>query len=263
MKEVQKIMGKVVNEALQAIVFTEIVHTQHLATTRRHLERRGTAIAVGNHISANDPVSHSKALAETTTSDHMTFVGSRRHFDPSRGKFNAVKGVLRDWLQEAYGIDIALVTQTKDRPTYPDWRYHDLPTYRRLEAAVIKPGQLVYLLLEGERSKTGGLLPAEKGFDHLLSKGGDNLLVLPITEAYTDLSFIKGRSRLTIGEPLFRPQIMTEVAAINQRIAEQRTSIALVSPADVAMLHIGQPLPPQNHGHYTQLMEISRGLISA
>ncbi|EKD85916.1 MAG: hypothetical protein ACD_37C00576G0003 [uncultured bacterium] len=266
MGETQRLMGKITNEALQAALFTEIIHTQHIATVRDHVAQGGKALVVGNHIGAMDPVAHAKVLGEITTPDHIIAVGSRRHFDPKQGRYNAVKGLLREWWQEAYGIDIALVVQKKDRADYPDWREYNARTQARLEKAINRPGQLVYMLPEGTRSTEGGLLRAGVGISGLLREGGDDVLVLPITEAYTDLRLLRGRARLTIGEPFFRPQIMTEKAAINQRITElgqQETRTPFADVADVVMLHIAQPLNPENYGEYAQLMEISNGLIAA
>lgn len=266
MKEAQRLMGKITNEALQAALFTEIIHTQHIATARDHVAQGGRALVVGNHIWAMDPVAHAKVLGEITTPDHIIAVGSRRHFDPNQGRFNAVKGVLREWWQEAYGIDIALVVQKKDRASYPDWGQYNAATQARLEKAIKTPGQLAYILPEGERSTKGGLLQAGIGIGGLLREGGDDVLVLPITESYTNLKLLKGRARLTIGEPFFRPQIMTEKAAINERVRALRQEgvpIPFADVADVVMLHIAQPLNPENYGEYAQLMEISNGLIAA
>jgi len=265
MKEAQRFMGKFVKDTLQAALFTEIVHTQHIATAKRHIDQGGILLTIGNHISAYDPIAHAKVLSEITTPDHITAVASRRHFDPTQGKYNAVKHVLRDWWQNGYGIDIALVTQKKDRAAYPDWGQFNTDTQERLKKAIKKPGQIVYILPEGERSNEEGLLQAEAGVSGLLREGGDNVLILPITENYTDLKLLKGRARLTIGVPFFRQQLMTEKIAINQRIAslrEQGKTVPFADISDVLMLHIAQPLPPVNHGHYARLMEVTKGLIA-
>lgn len=266
MKEAQRFIGKVANESLQAALFTEIIHTQHIITAKKHLDQGGSVLAIGNHISANDPIAHAKIFAQITTPDHITAVASRRHFDPNQGRFNAVKHTLRQWWEEGYGIDIALVVQKKDRVLYPDWGQYNASTQKRLEIAIKKPGQLVYILPEGERSNENGLLQAEVGVGGLIKVGGDSVLVLPISEDYTDLKLLKGRAKLTIGEPFDYQQLMSEKTVLNQRITELRqqgATLPFTDAADVMMLHIAQPLPPENYGYYTTLMEASAGIIAA
>lgn len=238
---------------------------ENLRKAREHLANGGSLIVEANHFAKLDPILYGRILKEYITSlDHVSGIGSRRHFDPKQGFLNAAQSILgADW-EKIHGITIFQAVQERDHELYPDFAEFNSKMARKAAKKLRhEPGSVLFITPEGTRSKTDELLRAEEGLDILLRIGGENVLVLPLAAEHKTI--LPGRRTTVTAGELFGYQDLVDD---KEKYLEYYRAIdgekdPTITLSDCAMVRIGENLPLENQGFYADLVAVRRQIFQS
>ena len=246
MIEAQRSLGRVIGEAALFPFFTDILQIQNFSRTREHLQRGGRAVVYSNHFHRFDSEPVAKAISQYVAplDERTHIVVSMQYVDEDRKENEAIVKAM-GFLQSAFRFKFLPMVQDKpeEKARYPKWRRINKDSFDKAVAVLQGvPGGIVYITPEGTRSTTGALLEAKTGFEKLLERGGDDVMVQPMALVHAQIKPFTMRTRIIVPEPFTYDEILTE----------QETSPEL-TVTDLSMLKIARELPPQNRGFYAQM----------
>ena len=247
MIEAQRALKKMVGEATLSSFFTEVIHTQNFTRTREHLQRGGKAVVYTNHFHRFDSEPIAKTIIQYVAplDEHVYVMISMQYLDPNREE-NAATVKAMNLMQSVFGFNFLPMVQDKpeEKAKYPKYRRINKDSFDRAVMVLQEePGGIVCVTPEGTRSTTGGLLEAKTGFEKLLERGGDDVIVQPMALVHAQIKPLTMRTRIIVPEPFTYEEILNE----------QKANPGL-SIIDLSMLKIARELPPQNQGHYRNLI---------
>lgn len=241
------LLGRTLGEAALLPFFTEVIHTQNLIRTKKHLEQGGKAVLYTNHIDRFDSEPIAKTLIERVAplDEHAYVMVSMQYRDPDREE-NATIVKVMNLLQSAFGFNFLPMVQDKpeEKARYPKWRKINMDSFNKAVTVLQEePGSIVYVTPEGTRSTTRALLEAKTGFAKLLERGGNDVIAQPMALVHAKIRPLIMRTRIIIPEPFTYEEILSE----------QEANPGL-SITDLSMLKIARELPLQNQGPYAEML---------
>lgn len=246
MIEAKRLAGRTLGEAARLTFFTEVIHTQNLEITRKHLQNGGSAIIVSNHFDEKDSVVVGKTLIDNALplNDKVYIFVAQKFLDASRNESKGAGRLLRT-LAEGYGFTLLPIVQDKpeEHQLNPGFQIANGRSVITAVKALREPGNVVCITPEGTRSKTGKLLKAQEGLE-LLFRSKADVLIQPLAIIPTHIAPLKGRTRILVPEPVTFAELERE-----------RLAYPDVSLTDLAMLRIARELPVKFQGAYRSLVE--------
>lgn len=235
------IIGKITGELGLASFPTEVIHTQNFRRAKEHL-KRGSVIFLFNHIDTFDLLPLGKTIEEYLTSlDHVFAMFAMKYLDPNRSIGSKIKSnIIHSW-EQSFGITALPIVQTKESETevYQDAKEINRSSLNKAIEILQQPGNVLCIAPEGTRSTTGGLLPAQRGFELLLRKSQEHTLAQPVAVVHTKIRPIVTRTRIIVPESFTYAEIKAE--------QEAHPDLTIT---DLTMRRIARELPPQNRGYY-------------
>lgn len=190
-----------------------------------------------NHFSLLDPGLILRALDEEGLLDKVHIFASQRHLD------NKFQGFVMRAASRCAGFEMLPTVQEKDKKKrkYKD-RYKNINkvALRKAAEALKKPGNIVLIAPEGERSKTGALKEAVDGTAILLQLAKDMALAYPIAMKHVKVIPFLTKTHVNFGKSAFGYEEFAKETGSKDR-----------SDITTAMMkQLSDMLPPENQGYY-------------
>lgn len=239
MNERGSFRGKVSGELFLGLERVEVQGLDNLETVRTHLQT-GSVVGYFDHFARLDSVVYGKVVKDhITTLDNVASWVAIKYVDEDR---NPVIARLLKWWQEEYGFKLFPIVQPerydKKRNQYESPDKTNMNSFRQALDFLREPGHMLVVAPEGTRSHTKQLLKAEPGFEMLLKKSPDSL-VLPIAGVHSWALPVASKTVVKVGEPF-----------TYQEILHEQVGNSTISITDLAMKRLANLLPQANRGYY-------------
>lgn len=241
------LLGRILGEAVLSSFLTEVIHTQNFTRTREHLQRGGKAVIYTNHIHRFDSEPIAKTIMQYVAplDEHAYVMIAMQYRDPDREENAAIVKAM-NLMQGMFGFNFLPMVQDKpeEKARYKKWRRINKDSFDKAVTVLQEePGGIVCVTPEGTRSTTGALLEAKTGFEKLLERGGDAVIIQPMALVHAQIKPLTMRTRIIVPEPFTYGEVKAEQDANPD-----------FSVTGLAMLKIARELPPQNQGPYAEML---------
>lgn len=204
----------------------------------------GAALNEWNHLGTLDPFAVMKKLRKHlgSTMKRLIVPGSMKFVDGRMGK---VAEYMMQYNIDKYEVEVLPTMQHYDDAYTDEEKYeNNRQVMETMLTALQEPGTVVSLAPEGTRSRTGVMNCPPNGITSLIRKS-PGALVFPLgiwnSEKTMDMNY-----KLNLLEPIHfsygHPIATTDIL--------QESKVFGISIKDIAMLHIGQEIPPKYQGYY-------------
>lgn len=243
----------------------EIEGEENLEKARKHL-RKGSLMVIFNHSFSGDGFCGSAVCLRAFRGDlkHWAVPAARKHLDLNRAFKNFVfqeemsrseaGKLIRDILvirsiTNLLKVEVMSIVQSHDQEYYGEevasrsWR----KMFRQARQILPQPGTMLLHSPEGHRSEDGNLQRAKAGLIHLLIKGGENCLCLPMGISVNERSSpglnFGAQVKVRVGEPFTYDDCLKYIRGEGNRRQEM---------VDGVMRERVAPLIPKDRGGYYQ-----------
>lgn len=235
----ERVLGKVSGELFLGLERVEVINQQNFEPVRRHL-KTGSVIAYFDHFARLDSVIYGKVVRDHLASlNNVASWVAIKYIDKKRNPFIAN---LLQWWQEEYGFKLFPIVQPEEndekRDKYQNPNRLNMKSFLQALDFLNQPGNVLLVAPEGTRSRTKQLLKAKPGFERLIEKSADSL-ILPIAGVHSWAIPIASKTLVNVGEPFTYQQILAE--------QDRNPGVGIT---DLAMKRLAALLPEQNRGYY-------------